>query len=81
MKKYDCLIVGAGLFGTVFAYEAAARCKKCIDIDKRDRAGGRLGQYKYYDMDKVIISALEAVEAEPREYFNKREGVLCAFKE
>lgn len=26
--------------------------------------GGRLGQYKYYDMDKVIISALEAVKAE-----------------
>ena len=26
--------------------------------------GGRLGQYKYYDMDKVIISALDAVKAE-----------------
>lgn len=26
--------------------------------------GGRLGQYKYYDMDKVIKAALEAVEAE-----------------
>ena len=26
--------------------------------------GGRLGQYKYYDMDKVIISALEAVQKE-----------------
>lgn len=26
--------------------------------------GGRLGQYKYYDMDKVIGAALEAVEAE-----------------
>lgn len=26
--------------------------------------GGRLGQYKYYDMDKVIASALEAAEAE-----------------
>jgi UDP-galactopyranose mutase len=26
--------------------------------------GGRLGQYKYYDMDKVIEAALEAVEAE-----------------
>ena len=26
--------------------------------------GGRLGQYKYYDMDKVIISALEAVRKE-----------------
>ena len=26
--------------------------------------GGRLGQYKYYDMDKVIAAALEAVEKE-----------------
>ena len=26
--------------------------------------GGRLGQYKYYDMDKVIEAALKAVEAE-----------------
>lgn len=26
--------------------------------------GGRLGQYKYYDMDKVIEAALQAVECE-----------------
>ena len=26
--------------------------------------GGRLGQYKYYDMDKVIIAALDAVKVE-----------------
>ena len=26
--------------------------------------GGRLGHYMYYDMDKVIASALEAVEKE-----------------
>ena len=26
--------------------------------------GGRLGQYKYYDMDKVILSALECVKSE-----------------
>ena len=29
--------------------------------------GGRLGQYRYYDMDKVIAQALEAVEREKRE--------------
>lgn len=27
--------------------------------------GGRLGQYKYYDMDKVIRSALDMVKAQP----------------
>ena len=26
--------------------------------------GGRLGQYRYYDMDKVIAAALEAVQKE-----------------
>lgn len=26
--------------------------------------GGRLGQYRYYDMDKVIRAALELVKAE-----------------
>ena len=26
--------------------------------------GGRLGQYKYYDMDKVIVAALELVDSE-----------------
>ena len=26
--------------------------------------GGRLGQYKYYDMDKVIIAALDSVKNE-----------------
>lgn len=28
--------------------------------------GGRLGQYRYYDMDKVVAAALEAAEAELR---------------
>ena len=26
--------------------------------------GGRLGQYKYYDMDKVLMAALECCEEE-----------------
>ena len=42
MKKYDYLIVGAGLFGSVFAYEATQRGKKCIVIDKRDHVGGNI---------------------------------------
>ena len=28
--------------------------------------GGRLGEYRYYDMDKVIEAALKAVEEETR---------------
>ena len=42
MKKYDYLIVGAGLFGSVFAYEANKRGKKCLIIDKRDHIGGNI---------------------------------------
>lgn len=38
--------------------------KALADNTKNVIFGGRLGQYKYYDMDKVIISALEAVKAE-----------------
>lgn len=41
-KKYDLLIVGAGLYGAVFAYEATKRGKKCLVIDKRSHIAGNL---------------------------------------
>lgn len=42
MPVYDFLIVGAGLFGAVFAHEARKAGKKCLVIDKRDHAGGNI---------------------------------------
>ena len=39
---YDYLIVGAGLFGAVFAYEAYKAGKKCLVIDRRDHIGGNI---------------------------------------
>ena len=39
---YDFLIVGAGLFGAVFAHEATKRGKKCLVIEKRNRVGGNI---------------------------------------
>ncbi|WP_175405610.1 UDP-galactopyranose mutase [Ethanoligenens harbinense] len=42
LKTYDYLVVGAGLFGAVFAHEAAARGRKCLVIDKRDHPGGNV---------------------------------------
>ncbi len=42
MKKYDYLIVGAGLFGCVFAYEAGKKGKKCLVIDKRNHIAGNI---------------------------------------
>ena len=38
--KYDYLIVGAGLFGAIFAYEAKKRGKKSLVIDRRSHTGG-----------------------------------------
>lgn len=40
--KYDYLIVGSGLFGSIFAYEANKRGKKCLVIDKRNHVGGNI---------------------------------------
>ena len=42
MLKYDCLIVGSGLFGATYAHLAHARGKKCLVIDKRSHAGGNI---------------------------------------
>lgn len=42
MKKYDYLIVGAGIFGSIFAYEASKKGKKCLVIDKRNHIGGNV---------------------------------------
>ena len=40
--KYDYLIVGSGLFGSIFAYEANKKGKKCLVIDKRNHIGGNI---------------------------------------
>ena len=39
---YDYLIVGAGLFGAVFAHEMTEKGKKCLVIDKRNHIGGNI---------------------------------------
>ncbi|MBQ6930321.1 MAG: UDP-galactopyranose mutase [Oscillospiraceae bacterium] len=39
---YDYLVVGAGLFGAVFAQQAAAQGKKVLVIDKRDHIAGNI---------------------------------------
>ena len=40
--KYDYLVVGTGLFGAIFAYEANKRGKKCLVIDKRNHVAGNI---------------------------------------
>ena len=39
---YNYLIVGSGLFGAIFAYEANKRGKKCLVIEKRNHIGGNI---------------------------------------
>ncbi|MGN0360317.1 MAG: UDP-galactopyranose mutase [Hominisplanchenecus sp.] len=40
--KYDYLVVGAGLYGAVFAHEAKKAGKTCLVIDKRDHIAGNV---------------------------------------
>ena len=42
MSSYDFLIVGAGLFGAVFAHEAARQGKRCLVLEKRGAPGGNI---------------------------------------
>lgn len=39
---YDYLIVGSGLFGSVFAYQAKQQGKQCLVIEKRPHLGGNV---------------------------------------
>lgn len=48
---YDYLIVGAGLYGAVFAHEMNRRGKKCLVIDKREHIAGNIYTKKWNDID------------------------------
>lgn len=41
-KNYDYLIVGAGPFGSIWAYEAAKRGKRSLIVEKRTHVGGNM---------------------------------------
>ena len=40
--QYDYLIVGAGLFGSVFACEMKKKGKSCLVIDRREHIAGNI---------------------------------------
>lgn len=40
MKQYDYIIVGAGLYGAIFAHEATKQGKKCLVLERRSHIGG-----------------------------------------
>jgi len=49
--RYDYLIVGAGLFGSVFAREMTDAGKKCLVIDKRSHLAGNIYCEKQHGID------------------------------
>lgn len=50
--KYDYIIVGAGLFGSVFAHEITKIGKTCLVIEKRNHIGGNCYTY---EIDNINI--------------------------
>ncbi|MCR5655206.1 MAG: UDP-galactopyranose mutase [Lachnospiraceae bacterium] len=42
MADYDYLIIGAGLYGAIFAHEMTKAGKKCLVIDRRDHIAGNI---------------------------------------
>ena len=65
--KYDYLIVGAGLYGAVFAQELSKRGRHCLVIDRRNHIAGNIytenisginvhkyGAHIFHTSDKVI---------------------------
>ncbi len=40
MKKYDYVLVGAGLFSGVFAFQAVRAGRSCLVVERRDHLGG-----------------------------------------
>jgi len=54
-KKYDYLIVGAGIYGATFACMAHRQGKKCLVIDKRNHLGGNIyGAHIFHTSNKKV---------------------------
>ena len=56
--EYEYLIVGSGLFGSVFAYEMNKIGKKCLVIEKRDHIGGNVYTEKQENINVHKYGAL-----------------------
>ena len=55
--RYDYLVVGAGLFGAVFAHEAVKRGKSVLVIDKRDHIAGNIYTKSVNDINVHVYGA------------------------
>ena len=69
--QINAIVAGAGIWGCTVARRLAEAGGRVLVLEKRPVVGGnvrceltigvRLGQYKYFDMDKSIQAALEVV--------------------
>ncbi len=57
MKKYDYLVVGAGLYGAVFAEQAKKHGKTVLVIDKRDHIAGNVYTKSIEDINVHVYGA------------------------
>ncbi len=55
--KYDYLVVGAGLYGAVFARQATDAGKKVLVVDKRDHIAGNVYTQKMEDINVHVYGA------------------------
>ena len=71
--KYNFLIVGAGLFGSVFAHEAAKKGKTCLVIDKRPHIAGNAYTEKTEDIQvhKYGAHIFHTADVKVWDYVNK----------
>ncbi len=85
--QYDYLVVGAGLFGATFAYEAKKRGKSCLVIDRREHIAGNIytkeeeginvhvyGAHIFHTSDKIIWDYINQF-AEFNHYINSPVAV------
>ena len=66
--KYDYLVVGAGLFGAVFTYEAKKRGKSVLVIDRRNHIAGNVYTE---DIEKIHVHKYGAHILQPDEEWTK----------
>ena len=90
MKQYDYLIVGAGLYGAVFAHEAKKAGKRCLVLDKRGHIAGniytepveginvhRYGAHIFHTNNKAVWQYVnQFAEFNNMNTFNKMWGVV-----
>lgn len=77
MKNFDYLVVGAGLFGSVFAREATNKGKRVLVIDKRSNIAGNVYTYEQegINVHKYGAHIFHTNNREVYEYLSK----FCTF--